>query len=241
MEKVTKLLQDTSNRYYKLPNKKWLFYQCWENTLLMHWAVAPDLLIKLLPNNIALDVYNHKAYMSIVLFDVTEFRSFFMNMKMPFVSDFKEINVRTYVTVNGVKGVCFFSLYADQFLAVIGASLFYQLPYKSASILRNDEISIVSGKGLRLQVDYEMGEVIKQPTTLDIWLTERHAFFQKKRQNIYRCDIHHPQWVLQKIKFRHQLLQLSSSANVLLPVLQEADITHFASKLDVLFWNRVKV
>lgn len=90
-------------------------------------------------------------------------------------------------------------------------------------------------------MDYEIGEMIKQPTTLDIWLTERHAFFQKKRQNIYRCDIHHPQWVLQKIKFRHQLLQLSSSANVLLPVLQEADITHFASKLDVLFWNRVKV
>lgn len=116
MKKVTKLLQDTSNRYYKLPNKKWLFYQCWENTLLMHWAVAPNLLIKLLPNNIELDVNNHKAYISIVLFDVTEFRSFFMNMKMPFVSDFKEINVRTYVTVNGVKGVYFFRFMPINFL-----------------------------------------------------------------------------------------------------------------------------
>jgi hypothetical protein len=52
-----------------------------------------------------------------------------LTLPLPFVSAFEEINVRTYVTVNGQAGIHFFSLDAASTLAVAAARRAYRLPY----------------------------------------------------------------------------------------------------------------
>ena len=58
---------------------------------------------------------------------------------IPGTSSFHELNVRTYVNLNGVPGVWFFSLDAASSLAVWGARTFYHLPYFNADMSLTQE------------------------------------------------------------------------------------------------------
>jgi uncharacterized protein YqjF (DUF2071 family) len=51
---------------------------------------------------------------------------------LPWVSEFAELNVRTYVTVDGKPGVYFFSLDAESAMAVAAARSLLHLPYFTA-------------------------------------------------------------------------------------------------------------
>ena len=53
---------------------------------------------------------------------------------LPGAKTFPELNVRTYVTLNGKPGVYFFSLDAGSKLAVIGARTLFNLPYFEADM-----------------------------------------------------------------------------------------------------------
>ena len=58
-------------------------------------------------------------------------------------SAFHELNVRTYVHLNGVPGVWFLSLDAANRLAVWGARKFYHLPYFNAEMSLTREVSTI--------------------------------------------------------------------------------------------------
>jgi len=238
MENPDEILTHVSNRYYPLPPKPWLLYQEWHQVLLLHWKIDPKLLLRLIPEHLQLDTFDGSAYISIIAFNVENFRS--SAGKLPFISSFQEINVRTYVTCNGIKGIYFFSLYADKLLAVIGAKLFYRLPYRSATIEKQEKVLRAQGNYLRLKVSYETGALINDRTPLDIWLSERHAFYQQIKNKVYRCDIHHREWPLEKVSVKEQ----STFIAVTPPVqsfLKPFDAAHYAGYLAVLFWNRVSV
>ena len=51
---------------------------------------------------------------------------------LPFLSESHEINVRTYVHLDGIPGIWFFSLDANNPVAVWGAKLAFHLPYFNA-------------------------------------------------------------------------------------------------------------
>ena len=53
---------------------------------------------------------------------------------MPWASEFPELNVRTYVSVDGKPGVYFFSLDAASALAVASARTFFKLNYFNAAV-----------------------------------------------------------------------------------------------------------
>jgi len=106
MENPDEILTHVSNRYYPLPPKPWLLYQEWHQVLLLHWKIDPKLLLRLIPEHLQLDTFDGSAYISIIAFNVENFRS--SAGKLPFISSFQEINVRTYVTCNGIKGIYFF-------------------------------------------------------------------------------------------------------------------------------------
>lgn len=53
---------------------------------------------------------------------------------LPWLSEFHEINVRTYVHLDGVPRVWFFSLDANSKVAVSAARSLFHLPYYNASI-----------------------------------------------------------------------------------------------------------
>ena len=100
--------------------------QRWEELLLLHWPVDFNKLIDSIPSDIELDLFEGRAWISVVGFKLTQLRiSPFRWVPWP---AFWEINLRTYVKDrNGKKGVWFYSLDSSDLLAVTGARLLYGL------------------------------------------------------------------------------------------------------------------
>jgi hypothetical protein len=102
--------------------------QRWEKLLFLHWEVNPELIQATLPEGLTVDTYEGKAYLGEVPFFMRAVRPAFLPA-MPWISDFMECNLRTYVTGPQGPGVWFYSLDCDQPLAVELARGFFHLPY----------------------------------------------------------------------------------------------------------------
>src|SRR5699024_901800 len=101
--------------------------QTWHQLLFAHWQVEPRQLAPHIPSPLRLDVFEGKAWASLVALGITDARLRLMPA-VPFMSTFPELNSRTYVTFGGKPGVYFFSLDATSLPAVKGARTFYHLP-----------------------------------------------------------------------------------------------------------------
>ncbi len=81
----------------------------WENLIMANYAVDPEVLKPYLPNGVELDMYKHKAYVSLVGFMFKKTSLF--QIPIPFLGTFEEINLRFYVKrVDGTsvkRGVVF--------------------------------------------------------------------------------------------------------------------------------------
>jgi uncharacterized protein YqjF (DUF2071 family) len=111
-----------------------LMRQRWRQLAFLHWAVDPVALAPLLPPSLELDTWQGRAFVGIVPFTIRGTRPPFLP-PIPWLSDFHELNLRTYVHRRGRDpGVWFFSLDAASRLAVWGARAAYKLPYYHASI-----------------------------------------------------------------------------------------------------------
>jgi uncharacterized protein len=67
----------------------------WENIIMVNYAVPAEVLQPLLPKGLALDLYNGKAYVSLVGFMFKNTKLF--NIPIPWLGTFEEINLRFYV------------------------------------------------------------------------------------------------------------------------------------------------
>jgi uncharacterized protein len=109
--------------------------QRWERLTFLHWKFDPADVQRLLPEGLQIDTFGGSAWVGLV--------PFFMRVttpggrQAPWVSDFCETNVRTYVRdTEGRAGIWFFSLDAARLgaVAVAVARAAYYLPYYWSSI-----------------------------------------------------------------------------------------------------------
>jgi uncharacterized protein YqjF (DUF2071 family) len=108
--------------------------QRWSELLFLHWEVEPHAVADTLPAGLEVDTFGGRAYLGIVPFLMQRVRPRGLP-PLPGLSWFGELNLRTYVRgPDGVPGVWFYSLDADQRLAVWLARRFFALPYHRASI-----------------------------------------------------------------------------------------------------------
>ena len=108
-------------------------HQNWGKLLFMHWRIDAELLRPLIPSQLSIDTFDGSAWIGEIPFTMWGIRASFLP-PIPGASAFHELNVRTYVHLNGVPGVWFFSLDAANRLAVWGARTFYHLPYFNADM-----------------------------------------------------------------------------------------------------------
>src|SRR5215217_5680279 len=180
------IVNETAHRPWPLPQSPWLMTQSWHNLLFAHWPVDADLLRSRMPPGLLLDLFDGQAWIGVVPFRMTNVAPRFVPA-IPFVSEFAELNVRTYVTVSGKPGVYFFSLDAESSMAVAAARSLLHLPYFTAEMdvrcegPRVDYTSRRTGDGAaaELVVRYEpTGPAYHaQPGTLDYFLTERYCLY----------------------------------------------------------------
>ena len=158
--------------------------QWWGKLLFMHWPVAPRLLRSLVPPHLSIDTYDGQAWIGVVPFTMWGVRPYF-TPRVPGLSAFHELNVRTYVHYDGVPGVLFLSMEINNPIARWGGRQFYSLPYYDAEItLRQQEQKILYSShrtspptpSADFDAEWTFGERLPAtaPASLDFFLTERY-------------------------------------------------------------------
>jgi uncharacterized protein len=114
----------------------------WEYLIMYNYEVPAEILMPYLPKGTELDLYNGKAYASIVGFMFNKTKVF--GIEWPFHRNFEEVNLRFYVKYfDGTKwkrGVNFISEIVPKPIIAYTANLLYNEHYKSMSM--NHDIKI---------------------------------------------------------------------------------------------------
>lgn len=147
---VQKNKWDDSHRPWPLPSAPWTMRQIWCDLLLAHYPISYDALRKLVPPTLPLDAYEGMCWISVVPFRMSGIRVRGLPV-IPGTSGFPELNVRTYVIIDGKPGVYFFSLEAANWLAVKSARTLYHLPYWYAHMSMEKTASTIAFQSTRQQ------------------------------------------------------------------------------------------
>ena len=181
-------------------NKSPVMFQTWDDLLFVHWEIDPDQLQGTLPDGLQIDTFEGKGYLGIVPFYMKNIRPRGLPC-VPYLSNFLECNVRTYVhDEKGNPGVWFYSLDTSRWLAYkIGRALF-SLPYYWAEMKADIDKCISYSlrrrkKGIeKVTYDYNKsfdGKLAKSGT-LEYFLLERYQLFAtNKSGRLLSCRVHH--------------------------------------------------
>ena len=223
--------------------------QNWGKLLFMHWAIDAELLRPLIPAQLSIDTFDGKAWIGVVPFTMWGICASFLP-PIPGTSSFHELNVRTYVHLNGVPGVWFFSLDAASSLAVWGARTFYHLPYFNAEmslVQQGDSIKYHStrkdarGAPAQLDAEWTIGEPLAQarPGSVEFFLTERYCLYSHHREQLYRSRIFHQPWPLRSASLDAYQSSMVESLGIEEP--KGEPLLHYAESLGVNIWPLRKV
>ncbi len=238
-------LRETGHRPWPLPPAPWVMAQRWHDLLFAHWRVPEVLLRPLLPAGLDLDTFDGSAWLGVVPFRMSGIRPRALP-PLPALSAFAELNVRTYVTLNGKSGVWFFSLDATNPLAVRFARRAFHLPYMDAEMACEADGEDLRYRSRRIHPGEPRAEFIGRygpagpafqavPGTLEHWLTERYCLYAAdQRGRLLRAEIHHRPWPLQPAWAE---VELNTMAEPLGFGLGEAPASlFFARDLEVVVW-----
>jgi uncharacterized protein len=226
------------------PSGQPVMHQTWGKLLFMHWPTKASLLRPLIPISLEIDTFEGAAWIAIVPFTMWDIRAFPPYVpQIPGLNAMHELNVRTYVHLNGTPGVWFLSLDCNNAAAVVGARTFFYLPYYNAKITLQREASTISYRLERtdeplasFRAIWHIGLPVptSAPDSLEFFLTERYCLFSAHRENIYRSRIHHPPWPLQTATLESHS---STMIKVLgLPEPTELPLLHYAEENSVDIW-----
>jgi uncharacterized protein YqjF (DUF2071 family) len=198
------------------PDQPVLLHQNWHHLLFLHWEVPAVELQALLPLRLSVDTFEGKAYVGLVPFTLSGVRPVLVP-PLPWISTFHEINVRTYVHVDGRDpGIWFFSLDASSAIAVAAARAAYKLPYFGADI----DFHVHSGAMPSIDFDSRRTDprgampadahVRYQPVegpvapavpgTLEHFLVERYILYaEDDRRDLHRARVHHQPYPVQRV------------------------------------------
>jgi uncharacterized protein YqjF (DUF2071 family) len=184
-----------------------LMFQHWLHLLFVHWSFAPESIQMTLPQGLQVETFDGRAWIGIVPFFMRRVRVAWLPT-IPGISNFLELNLRTYVRdVRGRPGIWFYSLDANQALAVCIARASFALPYKFADMdakISGGEINYRSRRfGSKDSLHYrylpteKLGEA--KPGTLEFFLVERYRLFACRKNQILSGRVHHSPYRLRKV------------------------------------------
>jgi len=211
--------------------------QTWDDLLFVHYRVPADRLRELVPDGLDVDEHSGSGWHGVTPFAITGLRARGL-LPLPFRSSFHELNVRTYVTLDGKPGIWFFSLDASSRLAVEAARRLYRLPYYRADIsVRRRGADLLydcsRDQGRAFSAGYRADGAVfhAEPGSLEHFLTERYCLYAEQDGNLFRAEIHHTPWPLQPARARIDLNTMPP-----LKVTEDDPVLHFSKRQDVVIW-----
>lgn len=240
MKSISDLLAQIQHRPWELPKGNWKYYQEWNNALFIHWAVPAEILQAHIPTGLTVDTFEGKAYVSLVAFTMQKIRP----RQLPavaFISDFHEINLRTYIDVDNKKGVYFISMEAGKSLSAYIARRMSGLPYEKALMFRDDKSYTSKNikRNFLLDAVFEVKETVATKTDLDRWLTERYSLYLDENNSLYRYEVHHQEWDIKNVEIKN--LNLKYNIGDLDLSQQKPDLMHYSDGVKVLAWGKEKI
>ena len=127
--KIKEILNTQNHRSWKMPDEGWKYYQEWNNAIFLHWQVDLEELKKFVPKELEIDLFDGKAWVSLVAFSMEKIR----HKNLPYfppISDFEEINIRTYIKSKRKTGVYFLSIEGGKTISCKLAKAMSELPYR---------------------------------------------------------------------------------------------------------------
>ena len=224
-----------------------VMHQSWDKLIFINWEISAEEVRKLIPEPLKIDTYDGKAWITITPLTIYDVRPSFLPT-LPYVSWLHELNLRTYVHYDGVPGVWFFSLDANNLPAVLGARLLFKLPYFSAEIDMDcsaDQVRFSSKRSegkADFSAKWTMGASMPpaKSGSLEFFLTERYSLYTADTDSIYRCRINHVPWPLQ-VSSTFSGLSSSIEEAAGLPTLNGEPILYCGGPVDVDVWPLEKV
>ena len=235
-------LDEVAHRPWPPADGPWVQGQTWCDLLFAHWRVSAEALQRVVPAALPL----HRDGDGSTWIGITPFVVHGLHARgtppLPWVSHFPELNVRTYVELNGKPGIYFLSLDAARRAAVIAARRAYRLPYFHARMratktgARMDyESARIDSSGLpaRFRGSYApTGANTDEP--LARWLAERYcAYTLDGDGRPLRIDIHHPPWPLQPASGELEAQGMADQVGIRL---DGEPLLHFSARQDTLIW-----
>jgi len=170
----------------------------WESLLFLHWAIPPGRIQQTLPSGLTVDTFEGRAWLGIIPFFMRRVR--FKGLPaLPGLSDFQELNVRTYVYDEaGIPGVWFYSLSCNQPVAVAAARLSTGLSYVDAEMTAEqsdvtDYTCRRKGTAPVARYRYRGEGIAREATTtsLEFFLLERYYLYAVRFGVLLRAQVTH--------------------------------------------------
>lgn len=238
MASIQDILDTTGHRPWHLPAGTWRFYQEWNRAIFIHWMVDAQILRNQVPSELEIDLYDGKAWVSLVAFTMEKIRPKSIPPVAP-ISNFNEINLRTYVKFKNKAGVYFLSIEAGSRLSSLVARRISELPYRYSRINRTPNVYTSNNSSFQdhLNIEFQIGNPVYQKSDLDLWLTERYALFQDTIRYINAFEIHHLEWPIQELN----KLQLEFNYRRFTSLIAgKPDRSHYSQGVQVLAWPKQK-
>jgi uncharacterized protein YqjF (DUF2071 family) len=225
-----------------------IMHQSWGKLLFMHWQIPAEAICRLIPEPLTVDTFEGNAWIGLTPFTIWNARPSF-TPPLPWISDFHELNVRTYVYLDGVPGVWFFSLDAYSLVAVKAARTFFHLPYHYASITLEQQDEVIVYRAVRedtassaeFNAKWAVGVELPQapPGSLVFFLVERYCLYTSFEGTLYRCRIFHQPWPLREAKLSRFGTTIIEADGLSTPTAEP--LLHSGGSVDVEVWPLEKV
>ena len=230
------ILDTFEHRPWKLPTESWKYYQEWNNAIFLHWQVELSELKKWVPEELEIDLFDGKPWVSVVAFTMEKIRPRNLLSFLP-ISNFDEINIRTYIKSKEKIGVYFLSIEGGTYLSCKLAKGISKLPYRYSKINRTENQFKSSNSEFddSLNIEYSIGKEVIKKTKIDLWLTERYALFQDTDKSINEYEIHHLEWVINEIELKNLNLEYQRYSELLKG---KPNKTQYSKGVKVIAWGK---
>lgn len=183
----------------------------WSTVTFLHWPYRPPVVQRLLPGGLEVESVDGQAWVGLLPFRMQDVRIPGLPAA-PWVSQFAETNVRTYVRgPDGQSAIWFFSLDAARLPAVLAARATYGLHYFWADMSVEQDGRRVryrsrrrwpgsSGAACRAVVEVDDPLGVDELAELDHFLTARYVLYTVVAGRLVYARAEHPPWPLTRAR-----------------------------------------
>jgi hypothetical protein len=178
----------------------------WLDLVMANYAINRNLLADLVPKGTELDFFEGETYVSLVAFKFVD--TAVLGFKIPFHTNFEEVNLRFYVKRGDKRGVVFIKEIVPRMAISFVAKTFYGEPYETWRMSHEDgenELTFTWGKGRRtnrVYIEYQDDLGVPDENSHASFIIEHYWGYTRRSQT--RTDeykVEHPKWSILDINY----------------------------------------